>query len=190
MRVRSRFNSNYEPVAVRFFNQGRTECTRPVNLDVVKFVEAYQNSIDEENTLSDSVKSNLKDMALSACGSHIERIKMCQKGQGIERHLTGLMAMYDIFGKELGIENKPKIFETDGYKLLKHDKISTSGLGYESVKVFGFGPVVEDGFGVGYSIKKDSISVCLSTKIPNREHFERIIKCFPKNVEILRNILK
>ena len=86
--------------------------------------------------------------------------------------------MYEKYGDELGIQNTPKLYDSPGYKLLKHDFISTSGIGLESICLFGFGPVVEDGYGIGYVINNDKINVTLSTKINNKD----------KGIELLNNL--
>lgn len=73
----------------------------------------------------------------------MNRIKACQKGFGIERHLFALYKIYEKYGKELGIQNKPKLYDSPGYKILKHDFIGTSGVCFENISIFGFGPIVE-----------------------------------------------
>ncbi|WBW97468.1 choline/carnitine O-acyltransferase [Oceanirhabdus sp. W0125-5] len=163
--------STYEAVAVRTFNEGRTECTRPVNLKVLNFVKSFVDKKENYKVLNELMND--------AFEAHINRIKDCQKGYGVERHLYGLLMMYKHFGEELGINEVPAIFKDEAYLKLKHDFISTSGLGAEFIEYFGFGPVVEDGFGVGYSIKNDRISLCVTSKTVNKENAEKLT-CYIK----------
>ncbi|CAN0185835.1 unnamed protein product, partial [Hapterophycus canaliculatus] len=47
----------------------------------------------------------------------------------------------------------PALFEDEAWRVLNHVILSTSNCGNPSLRLFGFGPVVRDGFGVGYIIK-------------------------------------
>jgi carnitine O-acetyltransferase len=58
----------------------------------------------------------------------------------------------------------PSIFTDAGWSLLNTSILSTSNCGNPALRLFGFGPVAEDGFGIGYIIKDDGISVCASSK--------------------------
>lgn len=58
----------------------------------------------------------------------------------------------------------PALFNDAGYATLNHTTISTSNCGNPALRLFGFGPVVPDGFGIGYIIKDDGISICASSK--------------------------
>lgn len=165
-----KLRSTYESVAMMQFNHGRTESARAVNEDVSKFVRAIESN--------DCSKDQLKELLVSAQNAHINRIKKCQKGFGIERHLFGLYKMYEKYGKELGIQNTPSLFTSPGYNILKHDFISTSCTGFESVNLFGFGPVVNDGYGIGYVVKNETINVTLSSNIQNKD----------KSMELLNNL--
>lgn len=58
----------------------------------------------------------------------------------------------------------PEIFADGGWDKLNNTIISTSNCGNPSLRLFGFGPVSANGFGIGYIIKDDSISICASSK--------------------------
>ncbi|KAJ9132257.1 Carnitine acetyl transferase [Pleurostoma richardsiae] len=61
-------------------------------------------------------------------------------------------------------QSLPLIFADGGWDKLNNTIISTSNCGNPSLRQFGFGPVSGDGFGIGYIIKDDSISICVSSK--------------------------
>lgn len=164
------FRSTYESISIRHFKNGRTECARAVNEDVSRLAKEFFSN--------NSSKDRLKELFIKALCAHSNRIRKCQEGIGIERHMFALYKMYEKYGKELGIQNTPKLFNSSGYKLLKHDFISTSGTSFESICLFGFGPVVEDGYGIGYVINNEKINVTLSTKISNKD----------KGIEFLNNL--
>lgn len=52
----------------------------------------------------------------------------------------------------------PALFHDPGYSTLGHSTLSTSNCGNPALRLFGFGAVVDDGFGIGYIIKVSSFS--------------------------------
>lgn len=58
----------------------------------------------------------------------------------------------------------PAIFNDPGWDKINNTIISTSNCGNPSLRHFGFGPTSGDGFGIGYIIKDESISICASSK--------------------------
>ncbi|WRT65193.1 uncharacterized protein IL334_002136 [Kwoniella shivajii] len=58
----------------------------------------------------------------------------------------------------------PAIFKDPGYNLLGTSVLSTSNCGNPALRLFGFGPVTPEGYGIGYIIKDEGISVCMSSK--------------------------
>lgn len=63
-----------------------------------------------------------------------------------------------------GLSHLPEIFADGGWDKLNNTIISSSNCGNPSLRLFGFGPVSANGFGIGYIIKDDSISICASSK--------------------------
>ncbi|KAG9257412.1 Choline/Carnitine o-acyltransferase-domain-containing protein [Emericellopsis atlantica] len=58
----------------------------------------------------------------------------------------------------------PLLFADCGWDRLNTTVLSTSNCGNPSLRHFGFGPTSGDGFGIGYIIKDESISICISSK--------------------------
>ncbi|WPB00862.1 uncharacterized protein RHO25_005482 [Cercospora beticola] len=58
----------------------------------------------------------------------------------------------------------PAIFADPGWDKINNTILSTSNCGNPSLRHFGFGPTSGEGFGIGYIIKDNSISVCASSK--------------------------
>jgi len=77
----------------------------------------------------------------------------------------------------------PKLFKDSGYSTLGHTTISTSNCGNPSLRLFGFGPVVQDGFGIGYIIKDESLSVCASSKHLQTRRFLDTLSNYFKEIE-------
>ena len=53
----------------------------------------------------------------------------------------------------------PAIFTDNGWHILNRSILSTSNCGNPALRLFGFGPVAADGYGIGYIIKDEGISV-------------------------------
>lgn len=65
----------------------------------------------------------------------------------------------------------PAIFQDPAWDRLNTTILSTSNCGNPSLRLFGFGPTSADGFGLGYIIKDDSISICASSKHRQTKRF-------------------
>lgn len=156
-RTYGEFKSVYEPVSVAYFREGRTENARATSMEKRILVEAIESGKESNETLYSLMQA--------ASDAHSARIRYCQKGLGVERHLFGLEQMYYRFGDQLGINELPQLFRDEGYRKLQHDFISTSGMVYPGAKSRMFAPVVKDGHGLAYFILDHSISLNLSSFI-------------------------
>jgi hypothetical protein len=106
-----------------------------------------------------AMDTKAKEAALrTATRVHSQLVKECARGKGVDRHLFALKCI-----AERGGENIP-FFESKGWKVLNYTILSTSNCGNPSLRLFGFGPVVPDGFGIGYIIKDRSIYFSISSK--------------------------
>jgi carnitine O-acetyltransferase len=113
----------------------------------------------------------------------VDLTKECSKGLGQDRHLYALYCLYRREQSEPsspGDDERPlspvssrssdharplpAIFRDPGWSVLNTSILSTSNCGNPALRLFGFGPVAADGFGIGYIIKEDGISVCMASK--------------------------
>ena len=53
----------------------------------------------------------------------------------------------------------PSIFADPGWNLIGTSILSTSNCGNSALRLFGFGPVAADGYGIGYILKENAISM-------------------------------
>ncbi|CAG8953749.1 hypothetical protein HYFRA_00006639 [Hymenoscyphus fraxineus] len=67
--------------------------------------------------------------------------------------------------------NMPHLFSDPGWDKINNTILSTSNCGNPSLRHFGFGPTTGDGFGIGYIIKEDGISICASSKHRQTKRF-------------------
>ena len=90
---------------------------------------------------------------------HSQLVKECARGKGVDRHLFALRCIAEKYDMDT-----PSFFNSAPWKLLNHTVLSTSNCGNPSLAQFGFGPVVPDGFGIGYIIKDSRIMYSISSK--------------------------
>ncbi|CUM66111.1 uncharacterized protein PRCAT00003767001 [Priceomyces carsonii] len=77
----------------------------------------------------------------------------------------------DVSSSKSMLMQLPDIFADSGWDKLNNTIISTSNCGNPSLRLFGFGPVSANGFGIGYILKDDSIAFCASSKHRQTERF-------------------
>ena len=171
-----RLESQYEPAMVKGFLHGRTEAIRSVTPASSAFVKLF---------FSDASPRQKMDALRTACKAHTELTKACLKGLGQDRIMY---AMYCLAqrkdaggeasdgsesdeGPASGPPPLPAVFRDPGWADLGHSTLSTSNCGNPSLRLFGFGAVVPDGYGIGYIIKDDSIAFVASSKHRQTQRF-------------------
>ncbi|KAH3903228.1 probable Putative mitochondrial carnitine O-acetyltransferase [Saccharomycodes ludwigii] len=161
-----KFETTYEPAMTKTFKHGRTEAIRSVSNDSKKFVHSI---FDNVSTDRERVK-----LLQEACKEHSRITKEASCGLGQDRHLYALYCVW----KEMGNNDDtlPPMFSDKGWKILNTNILSTSNCGNPCLKSFGFGPVTNNGFGLGYIIRPDSVTIVLSSKHRQTERFAKLIE--------------
>uniref|UniRef100_A0A7S3LJ93 Choline/carnitine acyltransferase domain-containing protein n=1 Tax=Aplanochytrium stocchinoi TaxID=215587 RepID=A0A7S3LJ93_9STRA len=141
----------YESTQTRAFLHGRTEVTRSVNVDSDAFCKAMTTG-----ALSHTSKQ-LHQLLVKATQTHVAYIGQASRAQGCDRHLLGLKLL-------LREGEHAAIFDDAAYKRSGHWAISTSGLVGENMDGWGFGEVVPDGIGIGYSVQNNRIRYSVTSR--------------------------
>jgi carnitine O-palmitoyltransferase 1 len=141
-----KFSLTYEASMTRLFKDGRTETIRPCTIESSEWVKA----------MGDKTKSKEEKIALlrKACDQHTKLTQEAMTGQGIDRHLFCLY----VISKYLEIESP---FLTVSINLITFNKklkdvllpeYNDMGPDLDNVIACGggFGPVVDDGYGISY----------------------------------------
>ncbi|KAH0550988.1 hypothetical protein GP486_007649, partial [Trichoglossum hirsutum] len=81
----------------------------------------------------------------------------------------------------------PAIFADAGWDKINNAILSTSNCGNPSLRQFGFGPTSGDGFGIGYIIKDESISICASSK---HRQTKRFVNTLENYFQEIRHLLR
>lgn len=79
----------------------------------------------------------------------------------------------------------PSIFSDPGWDKLNNTILSTSNCGNPALKLFGFGPTSPDGYGLGYIIKDDSITICASSKHRQTARFLETLSTVMMEIRLL-----
>ncbi|RNF20048.1 putative choline/carnitine O-acetyltransferase [Trypanosoma conorhini] len=156
-RLLGRAGATYEAASTRTFLHGRTECVRSATRASLDFCRMSGEPIFSEPV--GSILPTQRALMWEAMRQHSENMLLAKKAHGIDRHLLGLRLQAVKHGIPL-----PDIFENPVFKRSAHWNMSTSHCGSSSLSLFGFGPVVGDGFGIGYMVKNDHIDVCITSK--------------------------
>ncbi|RDB19388.1 putative mitochondrial carnitine O-acetyltransferase [Hypsizygus marmoreus] len=171
----------YEPAMTKAFLHGRTEAIRSVQPESASFTKTF---------FSDASSSQKVAALRKACEHHVQLTKECSQGLGQDRHLY---ALYCLLQRQIAgnlnpapddpapwpPSNKmPQIFTDPGWEMIGTSIMSTSNCGNPALRLFGFGPVAADGYGIGYIIKEDRLSVCASSKHLQTRRFLDTLKSY------------
>jgi hypothetical protein len=139
----------YESCSTRVFFHGRTETIRASTPEAKAFIEAFLNP-----KASDKEKWQKYQLAAT---NHGQRAKEAAQGQGVDRHMMSLGLMAGVCGITHPLFSDPK------YKMGKTWRLSTSNLTVPYVSYFTFGPVIPNGYGIGYSILPDCLQINITS---------------------------
>jgi carnitine O-acetyltransferase len=162
----------YEPVLTKSFYHGRTEAMRSATPEAKELCEIWCN---KQSTWTQRLEALRK-----ACKEHARLVRESANGKGVDRHLFALKCISDRMNRPT-----PAFFEGVAWKKLNHTILSTSNCGNPSLKSFGFGPVCQDGFGVGYIIKDNGITYSVASKHRQTARYVHTIHAVLKELQTL-----
>jgi len=141
----------YEPVLTKQFYHGRTEAMRTATPEAAEFCKIWCNQYSTKDQKLEALRNATKE--------HSRLVKESAAGKGVDRHLFALKCIAERNGLPV-----PPFFQSRPWQQLNHTVLSTSNCGNPSLRLFGFGPVVPDGFGVGYIIRDFGLQYSVSSK--------------------------
>lgn len=171
-----KFVPTYESCSTAAFKHGRTETIRPASNATVACAEAFQKS-------HRAGVEEMMDRIRRAVDWHAKLTKEAAMGQGFDRHLFALRILAESTGK------LPELFQDPAYKRINHINMSTSTLASPALMLGGFGPVVRDGFGVGYLIQDDWLG-CNVTSYPPDTDVRGFLECVKLSLEDIYSVLE
>nr|QFF91503.1 carnitine O-palmitoyltransferase [Potamotrygon motoro] len=169
--------ATYESCSTAAFKHGRTETIRPATIYTQKCCEAFVRQPSKHSI------SDLKAMINECSKYHGQLTKEAAMAQGFDRHLFALCYMAKSKGMPL-----PELFQDPSYIKINHNILSTSTIVSWAIQSGGFGPVVPDGFGVGYQVHDNWIGYNISS-YPARD-VKEFIKCIYKSLDDIFHVLE
>ena len=161
-RLHSKIACVYESVHTRRFHYGRTEAMRSVTPESMELIRTFI-----EGDSGEAKYAALKN----AVSAHVSRQKDCQQGYGVDRHFAALLRL----ARAQGI--MPKLFQDKAYTVLIESVICTSSLAAGmGIDLFCFGQVVDNGYGLGYIIKPESILVNVVSKYQQTGEYIELLR--------------
>ncbi|CAF0832301.1 unnamed protein product [Didymodactylos carnosus] len=142
-----KFVGTYESCSTAVFKHGRTETIRPVTMETREFIEKVEQ------------KQANPEMLKKCSDKHQQLIKEAAMGQGFDRHLFALKYLQEVEKKE----QLHPIYTDTSYQLINHNILSTSTVASKHIAAGGFGPVVNNGFGIGYLIDDDQCGLLVTS---------------------------
>lgn len=140
----------YEAASTRKFYGGRTEATRSVSEESLKFVQNW-----EDATVTDGQRA--QDFH-GAVKSHLNFIKAATNGEGCDRHLLGLK-----FQLQPG-ETPHALFSDTLYNYSSTWLISTSQLSSDFHDAYGWSEVNPIGWGLAYQVNAEFMHINVCTR--------------------------
>ncbi|XP_015588325.1 choline O-acetyltransferase [Cephus cinctus] len=165
-RLHGQLVATYESAGIRRFALGRVDCIRAASPEALAWVKAMcqgdpesqptsqQSADQEEGSKREEKIKELFDLAVERQSKEMMDNIM---GQGIDNHLMGLRYA----AKEAG-EPVPDIFADEAYKIVNHFALSTSQVTTRNDVIAGYGPVVPDGYGCAYNLRKNGFIFSVS----------------------------
>ena len=153
----------YEPVLTKHFYHGRTEAMRSSTVAAEAFCQTWVNPLT-------TTKEKLAAL-ITATTEHSRLVKESANGKGVDRHLFALKSIAERHGLKT-----PEFFTSSPWKTLNHTILSTSNCGNPALRLFGFGPVVPDGFGIGYIIKDNGLQYSVSSKHRQTQRYVNVLE--------------
>ncbi|XP_026315545.1 carnitine O-palmitoyltransferase 2, mitochondrial [Hyposmocoma kahamanoa] len=148
--LHGKYVGTYESCSTSAFKHGRTEAMRPCTVHT----KAFCDGLHSKKASKDDLRAILQECSTT----HSELVKQAAMGQGFDRHLFALMKI----AQDNNIPT-PELFDSYEYKILNKSILSTSTLSSPSVLAGGFGPVIPEGLGIGYSAFADKLGAAVSS---------------------------
>jgi carnitine O-palmitoyltransferase 2 len=175
-KMHHRFVSTYESCSTAVYKHGRTETIRPVTNETKNFIETLTKSNDAQLK---------KDLLKKSSEKHQQLIKEAATGQGFDRHLFALKYLQQIENQETKLH---PIYTDKSYQSMNHTILSTSTVASKHIAGGGFGPVVNDGFGIGYLIDDDQCGLLVTSYM--EKELPDFVQAANDSYKELANIIK
>ncbi|XP_011302996.1 choline O-acetyltransferase [Fopius arisanus] len=167
-RLHGRLVATYESAGIRRFALGRVDVIRAASPESLAWVKAMcQGDPDAQNDAQDEgskrvqftiySEQRIKELFDLAVQRQTKEISDNIHGYGIDNHLMGLRYTAQETGEPL-----PELFTDEAFKIVHHFALSTSQVTTRNDAIVGYGPVVPDGYGCAYNLRKNGFIFSVS----------------------------
>jgi len=164
----------WEPAQTRKFKLGRTEVIRSCTIEALEFCKAMENSrVDHWPGRLEKFRRAVK--------THVKNSQEASDGQGVDRHLLALQLCLKP-GEEI-----PALFRDPMYKKSTYWNLQTSNLPSKHFNGFSYGSIVPEGFGLGYSVDKESMRFSITTPTGNGARLKHSLQAAADDIYRLMN---
>lgn len=163
------------------------ECAKALGQDrhLYALFCVWQRAVDEEgaeaassNSMSSNGYSSPENAGSEATSPNRSSFPQRQQQQEIGVNADSSPLLSPQTNNPQPTQSIPALFADPGWDKINNTILSTSNCGNPSLRQFGFGPTSGDGFGIGYIIKDDSISICASSKHRQTKRFVDAIESY------------
>ena len=137
----------------------------------------WQRAVDEEGAEAAS-STGMSSDGMSDVGSGTESLAESSKQDSTIPEEISSNVDSSSGPPSHSVTQMPAIFADGGWDRINNVILSTSNCGNPALRHFGFGPTSGDGFGIGYIIKDDSISINASSKHRQTKRFVDSIESY------------
>ncbi|KAM0745737.1 acyltransferase ChoActase/COT/CPT [Meredithblackwellia eburnea MCA 4105] len=139
----------YESAQTRKYKLGRTEVIRSSTVEALAWYKSME----------DPSKSDLERLGLfrAAAAAHIKLAGEAADGRGVDRHLFGLKKLLKA-GEKL-----PSLYADPTFGKSANWVLSTSQLSSEYFEGWGYGEVVDEGYGLAYAVNNRSLRFTITS---------------------------
>lgn len=173
-----KFVPTYESCSTSAFRFGRTETIRPCTVETKDFCEKISSNSRPSN-------KELRALLEKCSTRHNQLTKEAAMGQGFDRHLFAMKTA----AERVKVIDKFNVFQDPAYAKINHNIISTSTLSSEALLAGGFGPVVKDGYGIGYNIQ-DTFLGCVVANYKSDTNGKDFVKCLSDSYDELSDVIR
>jgi carnitine O-acetyltransferase len=175
--------ATYEAIATRQYHHGRTEAMRVVTPEVLRFVATMDDPDADREARAAALRA--------AAERHVARAQECQRGEAPEQHLWELQLIQKREGVALGAHaTEPlALYESPGWRIMRHDYLSTSAAPSVHIRYFGFGATSPQCIGVAYVLLPDRLNLYLSTPLGEGEAMHAFAGELGKAIDELQGLL-
>ncbi|KAJ4153691.1 hypothetical protein LMH87_010167 [Akanthomyces muscarius] len=197
-----RVECTYEPAMTKVYLHGRTEAVRPVTDESVNFVQTFwgDNPIEKKlealRAACQKHTANTRTCAKAeGCDRHFgesygtssprdafsdgeEPSNASDAAVEVARPTRGRGDSTGSRSRGSSNQELPLLFADSGWDKLNTTVLSTSNCGNPALRHFGFGPTSGEGFGIGYIIKDEGISICVSSKHRQTKRFVAALESY------------